>query len=581
MRISESRFNLSMHRADAMGLPADEADKFLADLKSEAGEKVIVDVARPLLRIFEGKDLKGNDAERLLSAVKTLHEYGQPHATEQIDRGDLHEWAEDQKKLIKLLVATLEGWFFGEHPINIKSEHFPIVVFLINRLAKISENQTKDPDGKLLVPDLDPDILRTFIDQVESFSAEALQPEAIDEQVVQVQTQIGENPIKSLEISKKIMEIQAQDAATNRDNPKRAKQEKRVHQVWSEMRAYQEANGREIKRELLKFIDTLIEKLTQYKNGLYSPNADRKTVSRSDLNIFYKNVALVIEYISKQKFNFVKQILEGNHRGIYNLVQEGVLSDIALRPQEYDDVSFALRQIEKDLKPDEISIKKPDVQASVEPTKVLLRTNDFASLSALKISTPTTTDIQAIPLREMLFGKLKSVGSSFDTMNKKMDELNEEQKKLKALTVTHDFKEMLKEIEALEYAQIPLYDKLRRLQALKNASKEQFIISKDNSVRDINRPGAGLYLLKSILIAIKMTADKVNAKKTDDVNPYELVGMALDINVINRGPAQVFDLKWGGVAGGRGYEAVHYLPQHMSFARMAAAMILDKNKKQV
>lgn len=74
-----------MLRADSMGLPTDEVEKFLADLKSEAGEKVIADVAHPLLRIFEGKDLKGNDSERLLSAVKTLHEYGQPHATEQIE----------------------------------------------------------------------------------------------------------------------------------------------------------------------------------------------------------------------------------------------------------------------------------------------------------------------------------------------------------------------------------------------------------------------------------------------------------------------------------------------------------------
>jgi len=597
MRINESQFLSAAVRAENMGLSPDESEKFLADLTNEAGEKVKTEVVRPLLRIFAGKEVKEGDRTKLLSVVKSLHEYGESFATEDIENGDLQEWTENQKSSIKLLVATLEGWLFGEHPINIKARDFPLVIFLVNRLAKISENQTKDREGKLLVPNLGSETLSTFAGHVDNFAQEALKPETIDEQMAIIQGQIDEIHSQRAIMEAEIKEIEKEDDRINGENIQRTKQMKKVKSLNDDIFQYSEAHKRELERELSIIFDVLVEKLRDYRERFPNPkwSVSVKAKTTSSDKISYETFNILIDFILKNKSRLIRRMLNGDSLHIGDEI-EGCIYDNTgdidyVDYEQRDYLTATLKMVMEDVKKNIIPTKKEPVRVEVQKPKITLRSNDFGSLATLKDVLPEAPNPNDFSLRDLLVEKLKSVGPVFDVLLRKKQEAEGEYKKLSDMTVTHDYKKMREKAEELSYKLYPLFGKMREVKNLKTASLEPYNISKGESLRDLNRPGAGLYLLKSILIAIKMAADKGNAKTADQVNAFSLVEMAVDPKMVNRGSARVFDVGSGDyrsvddqmgksdryTKSRASYQDVHYLPQHMPFARMAAAMILKSN----
>ena len=594
MRIDENRFLSAQIGAEAMGVPADQSEKILKDLKTGAGEKVNFEVARALLMVLAGKELNGNAEYKLLDAIRSLHEYGARTATGDIKEGALSDWTEDQKNVTKLLVATLEGWFYGEHPINIRAEHFSLITFLVNRLAKIAESQTKDQSGKLLIPDYDPVKLKGFTDDVQKFAGGNLKPEVIEQELSDTRQQIQEKNNEKINLQSRIKEKTSQANKTNEESKTYIKQKKKTAEANKEYDDYLDNNRDKMIGELLETFGITIDKLRYYRSSLLrsAGNESHKSPHEKDPSLF-QHAGVLIDFLIKHKNQLAEKMIDQSvwQRNTQSFDLKSSIGEVAERMRWddeniYEAVAESLRRIQEDLR--KKSKDNPPAIATTNPKKMEtapvapLRTKGFAGLAALKKELPAPPNPKDKSLQELLFSDLACAGPMFDVLIKKYHDAKIEQGHLVKITVEPDTKAEQEAISQIESDLQRLPYRINELNTLKKASLDAFTASQAEITRDLSRSGAGLYLLKSIIIALKMVMDKSHAKKTTEASPYAAMCLALDKTTKNTGPAKVFELTGANIIydeyyyKAAGHEVVHYLPQHMPFAHMAAALLLKR-----
>ena len=576
MRIDSSRFAASQFRAERMGVPADEAEEFLKDLTTESNEKVASSVAKPLLRIFEGKQIQSSDVQRLKGVMSTLHPYGQPDANKRLDWKELDEWTEEQRGAIKLLVATLEGWLYGEHPINIKPEYFNLVVHLVNRLAKIAEHKTETAGHERFVPDFDVESLRHFVEDVKSFYAEFLSPDRVDKKITEAREPFvkASAEIKELE-DRKARQIQ-EKKEQNETDPAILKQEKNIQKYTKDIDEYKNKNWDKILRDASDLVKKVIE-------------AIRGKVKQSSDN---PKLWSVYNFIVRNREQLEIDIAHGSKYGRHEL--SSVLRNlfyIEFQGKDFSDFSDILDDLEKEFPPNVVAEKTP----IAEPLKDLkIRGNDFGALAALRgnLSSPVSADT----LGDLLFGQPQQIGQYLKNLQNQQCLMADESQKLSKMKAV-ETSALDAEISRLTIKYREMYtenNKVGAMMDLKRFTVDQFEKSAVSMLQDLNRPGAGLYLLKSILVILKAgISGRVllvdDSKSVEQVDVYDLAAAGFNLGQ-NKG-AQVFDMEEGSkgyydseykqtITSGTKFDVVHYLPQHMPFAGVAAAMILEKKRKK-
>ena len=586
MKINEGRFMSAAVRAEGMGVHEDDSFSFLEGLEARTGDSDM-QVVRSLLKILEGKDTTNEGEGKLLEAVRFLHEYGNKRASEDIATDGLREWSSDEKNRIKLLVATLEGWFYGEHPINIKAEHFPLLVFLVNRLAKISESQTRDKNENLLVPDYNKEELRGFVGGVDDFLKESLQTEVIDEVDEEIQNSIKEirNQIQELEVVKK--EKVSKTAMDNERNAQSKGQKKKIRKLAEDYYNHEEGNKVGMLKELNGLIDIITMRLETVRRKL-SKKTEAKRFSAGSTDV--EDLKELIGLINKYKKKICEELVNASssdHNPSFNV--KTALREVIYRygPRDSYDrdmedatASHAFEYLKGALPKEVKSKSNPQPESSVKQKKPTIRGVGFGALAEMKIEAKPIDDPNEKSLHSLLFQPPKSAGNLFSTLVDKRDELARETKKLDSLVVKPDISQEDEEKQRLENRLASLSDKRRILERIKTVTTSNFDRSKGHILKDLEeKPGAGLYLLKSILIAWKKSMDLQRAKQSLDVDPHTLIDLALGDRFGHSGRAQVFELT-GFMASSSGHESVHYLPEHIAFSLVAAAKLLKDNKQK-
>src|SRR3989339_564862 len=201
MRIDQGQFLQVGERA---GVKNHDIAKILADIEGETGEKVKPEVARAILRMLSGKELKGDDAKTLLREINAeLYDVGVRSASQNPDQNAEVSWTKDKRDSVKILVAALEGCLFDGQILNIKPEHYSLFAFLVNRLAKIGETQVR-AGGELLVADYNKEKLESFVRDVEQFAQQFLTPDNLETEEQNCKINIEENNRQSYALAETV-----------------------------------------------------------------------------------------------------------------------------------------------------------------------------------------------------------------------------------------------------------------------------------------------------------------------------------------------------------------------------------------
>lgn len=560
MRINRNKF---FDIQAGSGVMPDQAAYFLHDLQSKETRSEDAVIGQILIRILEGKDILKNDEDRLLSLISAdLYEKGQKSNGDipqtQNDRIDRARWLDERTRNIRLLCSALEKWLLSGDFLKIQSKYFGLLTFLVNRLAKIAEIGARDRMGDLFIPEPRAKDLATFMFRVNDFSQYP-----IAQSELEIMTESGNDKIASNRNKISNLEIEM-------DEIRKTEEYNSVEQALSvakqKLEQHKRNNGPQIRRELVIKIDDIIQKLQTFLS--VSGHSD-------DLNFF-------IGALEEYKENLVGSLIKEPTKSVDN---QHVFSQIG---EVLDVIDAEIGKRGTFLVAEEIKSGKrgePEKGSTQPVVKSNMRVQGFEGLAGIRIEKPKA-DITAAELRELsqqLFKQFKA-GANFDLLVKLTVEIEQLEKNKEDLDKLLGVNQRQGEIARLEEENEKTSSLNNKLDLIVSGWGEEVLSGLNRSLARIKedilgkktgqrRPGAALYLFKSIIIAMKICMNESGKKDPKELNPLTPLALALDRSY-DHGRTEEIDLSDSGK--GRAFQKVHYLTSHLPFAAMALAYFLRR-----
>ncbi|OGH88169.1 MAG: hypothetical protein A3J93_00300 [Candidatus Magasanikbacteria bacterium RIFOXYC2_FULL_42_28] len=586
MRIDQGQFLQVGERA---GVKNHDIAKILADIEGETGEKVKPEVARAILRMLSGKELKGDDAKTLLREINAeLYDVGVRSASQNPDQNAEVSWTKDKRDSVKILVAALEGCLFDGQILNIKPEHYSLFAFLVNRLAKIGETQVR-AGGELLVADYNKEKLESFVRDVEQFAQQFLTPDNLETEEQNCKINIEENNRQSYALAETVKNKELQARQKDDANPQLTKQRKKTEESRRYFYDYKNDNERALHNELGEIINEIIERLEQMKEE-YTPA--REELGRDTRHNYKSAVQTMLATLIKKRKDIIDKIINNIAGGEWNKFSLGtVLEDdhFALEGEErgtHHALSVLLWELERRHQAatsKAVQPKKMATPKAVPKTTPKIQGKGFGALAQLKDALPDnpTKKPQEKSLLSLLSEDLPE-GTHMQTLLRLRDNLIADKRHGEAMATKVDTEQERKQRYQLETERRVLSIQLGSIERLKQASP-QLIIDSGSRIRASikTNPGSGLYLLKSMIVALKVMLDEYNLQDNQKPSASIAIDLALKKRPSNgQKTGQIFMGPRGGFdsrnPAGNNYETVHFPPEHLPFALAAVAYALKQ-----